>query len=173
MGNLIITGSRDASVRFYDVASGTCIKTLSKSLGEISSLALNMAGDKLLTGSKVSVAAFFSVRTTDLWEGTIYFMKLQDSCNRLFDIRKGDVIQRYKGHQNSKLNFVRASFGPGDALICGGSEDGRVFVWDVENGSVLTKLSGHSGPVFRAIWSDRAGRLASCAEDGLVRLWGA
>jgi len=147
VGNLIVTGSRDATVRFYDVASGTCVKTLAKSLGEISSVALSASGSKLLTASK-------------------------DSCNRLYDVRMGEPLQRYKGHQNSKLNFVRAGFGPGDALVVGGSEDGRAFVWDLESGNVLAKLSGHAGPVFRAVWSDHAGRLATCAEDGVVRVWG-
>jgi COMPASS component SWD3 len=167
-GNLLVTGSRDATVRFYDVASGTCVKTLSRLLGcvrgacganaltrlrgagnsEISSLALSCSGDKLLTSSK-------------------------DSSNRLFDVRTGEPLQRYKGHQNSKLNFVRAQFGPGDALVAGGSEDGRAFLWDTESGETLTRLCGHTGPVFRAVWSDAAGRLATCAEDGLVRVWGA
>jgi hypothetical protein len=43
-------------------------------------------------------------------------------------------IRRFKGHQNTSKNFVRASFGPDDSLVVGGSEVVlliEVFIIDV------------------------------------------
>ena len=37
---------------------------------------------------------------------------LQDNCNRLWDIRNSKVKCRFKGHQNTSKNLIRAHFGP-------------------------------------------------------------
>jgi hypothetical protein len=35
---------------------------------------------------------------------------LQDNCNRLWDMRTSRQYKRFKGHQNTSKNFVRAHF---------------------------------------------------------------
>ena len=69
----------------------------------------------------------------------------KDNSNRLWDMRMGKPIQRFKGHQNTSKNFVRAVFGPSEKVILGGSEDGNVYMWDAESGLLLHKLYGHRG----------------------------
>ncbi|TYZ57956.1 hypothetical protein PybrP1_002025 [[Pythium] brassicae (nom. inval.)] len=61
-------------------------------------------------------------------------------------------VQRFKGHQNTAKNVVRASFGPREAFVLGGSEDGAVYVWDVATGKLLEKLAGHQGVTYNANW---------------------
>ncbi|KAK0569266.1 hypothetical protein OC861_001081 [Tilletia horrida] len=117
VGNLIVTGSKDNMVRFWDVVSGLCIGTLHDHLGEITSVRLNSSGLHLLTSSK-------------------------DNSNRLWDMRMLRPLQRFKGHQNTAKNFVRASFAH-TSLVVGGSEDGQVYMWEEESSEVLQTLSGH------------------------------
>ena len=52
-GNLIISGSKDRTVKFWDVVSGVCVKTYSQHLGEVTSVAMNSSGTQILTASKV------------------------------------------------------------------------------------------------------------------------
>jgi COMPASS component SWD3 len=80
-------------------------------------------------------------------------------------------VVRYKGHQNTSRNFIRASFGPGGDTVLGGSEGGRVHVWETLTGQLLERLPGHGGPVFRAVWNDNQAMVASCADDCTVRTW--
>jgi len=117
VGNLIVTGSKDTMVRFWDVVSGLCIGTLHDHLGEVTSVAFNSSGTHLLTSSK-------------------------DNSNRLWDMRMLRPLQRFKGHQNTAKNFVRASFAH-TSLLVGGSEDGRIYMWDEESSEVLQTLAGH------------------------------
>ncbi|KAE8225292.1 hypothetical protein CF319_g1947 [Tilletia indica] len=117
MGNLIVTGSKDTMVRFWDVVSGLCIGTLHEHLGEVTSVTLNSSGMHLLTSSK-------------------------DNSNRLWDMRMLRPLQRFKGHQNTAKNFVRASFAH-TSLLVGGSEDGKIYMWDEESSEVLQTLAGH------------------------------
>ena len=52
IGNLLVSGSKDSSIRFYDIMSGLCIKTITSHLGEISSLEFSTNGFELLSCSK-------------------------------------------------------------------------------------------------------------------------
>ena len=95
----------------------------------------------------------------------------KDNSNRLWDMRSAQPIRRFKGHQNTSKNFVHASFGPAESLVVGGSEDSSAYVWDLETGHLLQRLEGHRGMVYAAKWNAFQSVLASCSDDGSVRLW--
>lgn len=145
-GNVIITGSKDSTIKFWDVISGLCIKTISSHLGEVTSVETNRSGTLMLSGSK-------------------------DNSNRLWDIRMNRAVRRFKGHQNTSKNFIRTRFGPLENVVVGGSEDGFVYVWDVETTDVIQKLGPCGGAVYDAAWNGRQSILASCSHDGVVTSW--
>jgi COMPASS component SWD3 len=85
-------------------------------------------------------------------------------------------IRRFKGHQNTSKNFVRASFGPDDSLVVGGSEDGLIYIWDAATAEVLQRLGAHSNDshsdiAYRAIWNPHQSLLVSCSHDCTVKTW--
>ncbi|ETN02469.1 hypothetical protein PPTG_16421 [Phytophthora nicotianae INRA-310] len=80
-------------------------------------------------------------------------------------------LQRFKGHQNTAKNIVRASFGPRESFVLGGSEDGFVYVWEVATGKLLERLSGHRGVTYNARWHEKQALLASSSHDGTVKTW--
>ncbi|CCU99069.1 unnamed protein product [Malassezia sympodialis ATCC 42132] len=170
-GSLVITGAKDTSVRFWDTLSGTCVRSLPGHLGEVTSVEMSDDGMQLLTSSK-------------------------DNSHRLWDMRMLRPLQRFKGHQNTSKNFIRCAFAH-PSLIVSGSEDGLVYMWGQENSRVLQTLEGHGidaplskstpewctatdGPthvsrkqvvVYSTVWNKVQGLLASCADDGTVRVW--
>lgn len=159
-GSLIATGAKDTSVRFWDTLSGVCVRTLPGHLGEVTSVEMSDDGRQLLTSSK-------------------------DNSHRLWDMRMLRPLQRFKGHQNTSKNFIRCTFAH-PSLIVSGSEDGLVYMWGQESSLALQTLKGHgtdSHPaaatvggrkqvvVYSAAWNKVQGLLASCADDGTVRLW--
>jgi len=146
IGNLVVSASKDSTIRFWDTVSGVCVRTLTQPISEITSIDISRDGLQLLSNSK---------------DGTI----------RLWDVRTGRSFRRFRGHQNSSLNFIRSVYGPREALIFGGSEDGKVHIWDKETGNLLARLRGHTGPVFHTVWNTAQSLLASCSEDGTVRTW--
>jgi COMPASS component SWD3 len=96
LGNLIISGSKDNTIKFWDIVSGLCIKTISSHLGEVTSVEMSPDGTQLLSSSK-------------------------DNSNRLWDLRYLRPLRKFKGHQNTSKNFISASFA-GTSLILSGSE---------------------------------------------------
>lgn len=146
LGNLVISGSKDCTIRFWDLLSGVCVRTFSQPIGEITSLDVGKSGHYILSASK-------------------------DGSNRIWDLRMGKCVSRLRGHQNTTRNFIRAVYGPMDALVISGSEDGRVYIWDTQTGDLLQRLRGHKGPVFQAKWNETTSLVASCSDDGTLMTW--
>lgn len=146
LGNLIVSGSKDRTIKFWDIFSGVCVKTYSSHLMEVSSVAVNRTGTQLLSACK-------------------------DNSNRLWDMRTARPILRLKGHENTSKNFVRCDFGPNDSVAVGGSEDGLLYLWDLDSGSILETLKGHTDTVYSAKWCPAQSLLVSCAHEGTVATW--
>ncbi|WFD32443.1 hypothetical protein MSPP1_003490 [Malassezia sp. CBS 17886] len=172
-GNLIASGAKDTSVRLWDTLSGLCVRALPGHLGEVTSVEMSDDGLQLLTSSK-------------------------DNAHRLWDMRTLRLLQRFKGHQNTSKNFIRSAFA-NPSLIVSGSEDGLVYMWDHDSTDALQTLEGHGvepsyvdgaiagsteatalhnayfrreqATVYSTVWNSVQGMLASCSDDGTVRLW--
>jgi len=95
----------------------------------------------------------------------------KDNSVRLWDVRSSKALRVFKGHLNTSKNFVRASFGPGSELVTSGSEDGAIYIWDLETALLMQRLPGHSDVAYEAQWSAANCLLASCSGDGTVRTW--
>lgn len=48
------------------------------------------------------------------------------------------------------------------ACVLSGGEDGHVYIYDIESGSQVNKLQGHSCPVIDVSWTYDESILASC-----------
>ncbi|TPX76023.1 hypothetical protein CcCBS67573_g02710 [Chytriomyces confervae] len=145
IGNLIVSASKDSTIKFFDIVSGLCIKTITSHLGEVTSVEMSSNGTMLLSSSK-------------------------DNSNRLWDTRTAHSIRKFKGHQNTSKNFVRAGFA-GEALVIGGSEDSLVHVWDLDKGTLLSRLSGHGGIAYSAVWNSSQSLICSCSDDRTLKTW--
>ncbi|KAJ2343122.1 hypothetical protein GGH92_005065, partial [Coemansia sp. RSA 2673] len=133
------------TIRFWDMMSGSCVKSLRSHLGEVTSVATSDSGMLLLSSSK-------------------------DNSNRLWDLRSLKRLCRHKGHQNTSKSFIRSGF-VGDSLIVGGSEDGMVYLWDRESTNIVQRLSGHQGIVYDAKWNAKRGILCSASDDWTLITW--
>lgn len=54
-----------------------------------------------------------------------------DSKIHALDLDSGRVLKSFEGHTNSKYRSP-ASFGPGEASVVMGDEEGKIWSWDTE-----------------------------------------
>lgn len=91
----------------------------------------------------------------------------------LYDIRNGRLSGKYIGQQQGQ-HIIRSCFGGlHGAFVASGSEDGNVYIWHRETGTLLEVLPGHGeGSVNSVTWNPKNERMfASCSDDCTIRIW--
>ena len=190
-GQTLASGSRDDTVRLWDVATGTLQQTLTHT-GSVPSVAFSPDGQTLASA-------------VDGWTGTIYLWDVAtgvlqytlpshkgglssvafspdgqtlasvggwDALVSLWDVATGTFQQTLVGH--TYLTFVRSvAFSPDGSMLAGagGWRDKTVRLWDVASGTLQQTLAGHTGSVTSVAFSPDGQTLVSGGEDATVRLW--
>jgi len=92
---------------------------------------------------------------------------------QLWDLDTARLARKFTGQRQGK-HVIRSCFGGVDGnFIVSGSEDGNVYVWHRDAGSLLEVLAGHGiGSVNSVAWNPTNERMfASCSDDFTVRIW--
>ncbi|KAL8490006.1 hypothetical protein ACS0TY_025779 [Phlomoides rotata] len=92
----------------------------------------------------------------------------------LWDITEKNMKPRkYKGHKQQKY-VIRSCFGGLNSMfIASGSEDSKVYIWNLRNSNPIEILSGHMMTVNCVSWNPvRHQMLASASDDNTIRIWG-
>ncbi|CZT21939.1 related to S.pombe beta-transducin [Ramularia collo-cygni] len=202
--SVIVSGSFDGTVRVWDAKSRDSrpVMTLSEAKDSVSSVAVR--GGEIFTGSvdgrvrvydlamgDVSVDVIApgkgctSVQPTKAGDG--YVVSSLDSKVRFMDRGSGKCLQSFgdEGFKNEEYR-VRSTLAMADASVISGSEDGKVFVWDVLTGEMLHRLwhkdqgagggavakSSKRDVVSAVAWNQLRKQWASAGGDGTVVVWG-
>lgn len=143
----VFTTSLDKSLRIYDIRQGK--------------LSINTFHTKL---NHVSLSLDGLLAVIGCLRGSIL----------LYNIREGKILNKFKGNEN-KLFKLESSFAMKDTLVVGGSENGRVYLWDYmainsEPKLALVHPANLSPPIIQSVSSDSLDYLlTACA--GHMFLW--
>jgi len=129
----------------------------------------------LVTKEMLSTIAFGSYLTSvRVSEDSLYALVNHapgEIC--LFDLITGQRLRKFTGVQQTR-HVIRSRFGGiHSRFVASGSEDGNVYIWHQDTGSLMQVLNGHgTGSVNSVSWNLHDGRvLASCSDDHTVRIW--
>jgi F-box and WD-40 domain protein 1/11 len=190
----IVTGSRDQTIRIWDIRTGDCTKVIGpppiSSIGDTttSSSQSSTSASRVITvqpSSKVSNTAvpqvyadgdIAAVRTSSSeyhrasilclqYDKEILVTGSSDNTCIIWSIAEGyKAIKRLSQHTAGVLDV---SFDANRIVSC--SKDTTLCVWDRAHGGLLHQLRGHRGPV-NAV-EVRGNLAASGSGDSLVKLW--
>ncbi|XP_034027143.1 DDB1- and CUL4-associated factor 11 [Thalassophryne amazonica] len=87
----------------------------------------------------------------------------------------GDTsVMTYRGH-GVLHTLIRCRFSPefstGQRFIYSGCSTGKIIIYDVLTGSVISKLSGHDACVRDVSWHPYEDNIISSSWDGAIRMW--
>ncbi len=136
-----VTGGRDGTVREWDLVSGEMLKTAMAHRGWVNSVAYHPDGRQVLSAGRDGVAIEW-------------------------DWADGKESQAFEHGE-----WVEAVLFLGDGRICTAGKDGRIQVWNRENGEQLATLCGHESAVHALIASSDGEALVSGSADSTALVW--
>ncbi|KAG2470426.1 WD repeat domain-containing protein 83 [Polypterus senegalus] len=183
--SVIISGSIDSSVRCWDTRSRRPepIQIMDEAKDGVSSL--QVSEQEILTGSVDGRVRRYDLRVGQLFsdfidspvtsvsfskDGQCMLSSSLDSTLRLIDKDTGELLGEYTGHKNSKYK-LDCCFSDKDTHVGSCSEDGKVYFWDLVEGSLALAFSIGSGVVQSLSFHPRESKLLT-AMEGNVQLWG-
>jgi glucose repression regulatory protein TUP1 len=93
------------------------------------------------------------------------------SCSADRTVRTWEMeTRRQAGIFNAQGGLERTKFSPDGNLIFAGCIDGDVYVWNVLQGHLVTRLKGHQGSVYD-IGFRSDGCFATASFDNTLKLW--
>jgi WD40 repeat protein len=191
-GQRLASGSWDETVKFWDVATGEQLSTVTSKVKEIQALAFSHDGHLLATENSSNTVSLRDATTGreirtfpsdkplgalgSNWVYSIAFSPdgqwlatgLDDKTVRLWDVNTG---RRVRDFATSRRRVIYIAFSPDGRLLASGDDDKTIRIWDVASGEELQKLSGHRKPVYAVAFSPNGRWLASASGDKTVRLW--
>ena len=184
-GKRAVSGSRDNTLKVWDLASGQEIQTLSGHKDQVWAVALTPDGKRAVSGSADNTLKVWDlesgqelqtlsghknpVRAVALTpDGKHAVSGSTDNTLKVWDLESGQEIQTLSGHGH----WVRAvAVTPDGQRAVSGSNDDTLKVWDLESGKELQTLSGHGDRVFAVALTPDGRRAVSGSSDNTLRVW--
>lgn len=136
-GRVLASGSRDNTVKLWDVSTGQVLRTLTGHRLAVASVAFSPKGDLLASGS---------------WDGTVRLWETAGSRLRL-------ILESDEGPVNA------IAFSPDGREIAAGTDRSTVVLWDAATGQAIRKFQGKNGFVYTIAFSPEGNNLLAAGTD--------
>uniref|UniRef100_A0A1I8AK91 WD_REPEATS_REGION domain-containing protein n=1 Tax=Steinernema glaseri TaxID=37863 RepID=A0A1I8AK91_9BILA len=197
-GTLLLTASFDNTAKMWDMRSGDCVASLEEHKQPLSCASFNHDSSMIVTTSYDATTILWDTRTA----GYLKILEMADDDGKplpsgfakfspngryilaaksnskmcMLDAKKAKVVRTYEGHLNQDYCVVADFSITGRKCIVSGSENGNIYVWDMQTCELLQVIKGSPGgsPVL-AVDSNRHYNMIASASigsgDKIVRLW--
>ncbi|MCA9022984.1 MAG: serine/threonine protein kinase, partial [Planctomycetaceae bacterium] len=199
-GSQFATGGKDGVARLWDRTTGRVLATFDHQKHPVLAVAISPDGKTLATGSEdptgfiklwnleshaliptqfkdTSKTAPFDQGHTEgvlsisfSKDGKRLLTSSYDKTARLWDVKSGDQLKRYWGHNWWVWD---ANFSTDERRIVTASQDGTAVIWNTETGEKGAPFTGHQGPVYSAHFSpdEESTHVVTSGYDRRILLW--
>jgi WD40 repeat protein/serine/threonine protein kinase len=195
-GRLALSGSLDNTLKFWDIATGKCLRTFQGHTRHgvfrvqgVYSVCMSQDGRLALSGSLDNTLKLWDVETGQYlrtFEGHTFFHRGsvdsvcmsadgsyalssgEDGTLKLWNTETGQYLRTLQGHTNHVTSVCLSADGH---CALSGSWDGPLKFWDIETGDYLRTFQGHRGRVSSVCMSADGRYALSGSWDGTLKFW--
>lgn len=181
----LLACSSGNTVRLWDLAQGSLLRTLTGHLDIVTAIALSPDGTHLFTGSADKTIAVWEVQTGRRLASlgghldTVLALARSPDGQWLASSSWYDPIVLWEQGTNRKQGELQGHTGRVDALafhpdstrLASGSGDLTIKLWDVATGDCQRTWEGHTQQISALAFSPDGNTLASGSWDGTVKFW--
>mmetsp|Transcript_21295 Transcript_21295/g.39631 ORF Transcript_21295/g.39631 Transcript_21295/m.39631 type:complete len:307 (+) Transcript_21295:217-1137(+) len=186
-GKLALTGSKDRTVRIYDIRTRSdCIQVLEGFLDDVSGILVS--SDSILTSSVDGKLRSFDIRKSsvvvdDIGPSISSIALSSDgacvlaACVKpgilgLVDLDQGVIVQSYKGHVNEDTRIQCCFLGMGgEEYVAMGSETGDLHFWSILKAEQVHQRTTSHTSISALACSLHTGRVVSFGYNGGGAVW--
>ncbi|XP_068643036.1 protein TORMOZ EMBRYO DEFECTIVE [Aristolochia californica] len=193
---LVVTGSKDNTVRLWEHESQSCIGVGAGHMGAVGAVAFSKKQRKFFVSGScdrtlkvwnlddfivdvnetvdLKARAVVSAHDKDINslsispDDTLLCSGSQDHTACIWKLPSLVSVVTLRGH---KRGIWSVEFSPVDKCVITSSGDRTVKIWEVPSGACLKTFEGHTSSVLRASFLTRGTQIISCGADGLLKLW--
>ncbi|ORX87029.1 WD40 repeat-like protein [Anaeromyces robustus] len=173
----IISGSRDQTIKVWDLKTNECIKTLNGHTGSI--LSLQFDANYLVTGSSDSTIILWDIKSFEIvrritgHQDSVLSVKFnkdyivsssKDHTIRIWDIKTGEFVRKLEGHK-TVANAIQLK---GD-IIVSASGDRLIRAWSLSTGKLLKTFEGHTRGIACIFFDGNI--IISGSSDCTLKVW--
>ncbi|KXZ55794.1 hypothetical protein GPECTOR_2g1344 [Gonium pectorale] len=183
----LVTGSADATVRVWDVATGYCMETLRGHAKEVNAVAVTPNAKRILSAGADGAVLVWDFttgerkRTLRGHKGAVSCMAVSpdgtwmvtgghDKSLRIWDLLNGNQLAAIPAHGGA-FGVLGCAVSPDGSTIMSGGYDHLARLWDIGSGLPLASLQGHREMVSAVAFSPDCTTLATAGRDDEVRMW--
>ncbi|MDX6271747.1 MAG: hypothetical protein QOD28_2970 [Acidobacteriota bacterium] len=183
---LLASGSKDNTVRLWDVERASELRKLAGHTAWVKAVAFSPDGRTLASGSVDGVVKLWDVMTgrelkTMMGGGSINALAFSPDARLVaagnaensvlvWNTQTGQAERTLAGHAGAVLTVT---FSPDGKLLASGARDNSIKLWDAATGRELHALAGHTDRVRSLAFSPDSKRLASGSNDRTIKIWDA
>jgi len=141
-GSQLASGSRDSTVKIWDVETGTQLLSLAHS-DAVKHVDYSPDGTKVVSSSSDTLVY--------IWNAT-----------------SGGIIRTLPGHTG---NVYSVKYSPDGSRICSSASDGTVKLWNASTGNEIWSVTAHSGwGISEASFSPDGTRIVTASDEGTAKV---
>jgi WD40 repeat protein len=184
-GKTLVTGSKDRSIRVWDVNSAKVVRILQGHADEITSVVFSNDGAQLASSSKDQSIRIWNLSSSDdhrnfvghdgiLWsavfsnDGKLFASGGADKKIVIRDTATGEVLRTIPAHA---LAVTALAFNRNGTRLASSGGDQLVKLWNVKTGELIKEFKGHTSAVMALAYSDDDKLILSGGADKIARLW--
>ncbi|GAB2224604.1 hypothetical protein Droror1_Dr00005366 [Drosera rotundifolia] len=193
---LIVTGSKDTTVRVWDSVSTHCVGIGKAHQEAVGAVAFSKKKGKFfVSGSRDRTLKVWSIEGISLDSQVVKKLETkalvlahdkdinslavapndayvcsgsQDRTACVWRLPELVLVVKLVGH---KRGIWSVEFSRFDFCVITASADKTIRLWSIADGSCLKTFEGHTASVLRASFISRGTQFVSCGADGLLKLW--